>query len=463
MTLQPSMTVLNFYIQHFAPKYLSKTKQQTLKTYASNLARFGRFIGREALLGDLTTDQYEKYSEALEKKSASAARYDHRRVLRIVWAYAFELGFVESLPPFDPRMPKPGRPTKYGRLEEIPTRWVRRVTAAPQAEAVEKLPDQFAAFRPANGNGSQPQNMTLTEFLQHYIGTRTDIKQTTRALMMRSRLCLEWYFGLDRKLASITPGEADEFRLHALSILSEATARRLCGRAKQFFKAAERLRLIVESPFRDIGDVSVRANKAREFFVTREMAERVLAACPDNEWRLLFVLCRFGGLRCPSEPLELRWSDVDWGANRIRVPSPKTAYCGKPFRWIPLFPELLPNLTEAHKQAGYASEGFILSRGRSGRRNPNSMRFNPDSFEPFRPHQNLRGLFNNIIRSAGLTPWPKTFQNCRSTRQTELADTYPIHVVCAWIGNTEVVAREHYLQVTDEYFERATRATGGVT
>ena len=58
--------------------------------------------------------------------------------------------------------------------------------------------------------------------------------------------------------------------------------------------------------------VSVKANKEREFFVTQAMARRVLDACPDNEWRLLFALCRFGGLRCPSEPLALRWGDMDW-------------------------------------------------------------------------------------------------------------------------------------------------------
>ena len=34
------------------------------------------------------------------------------------------------------------------------------------------------------------------------------------------------------------------------------------------------------------------------------------------------------------------------------------------------------------------------------------------------------------------------------------------HVVCAWIGNSKVVARKHYLQVTEEHFERAARFTG---
>ena len=63
--------------------------------------------------------------------------------------------------------------------------------------------------------------------------------------------------------------------------------------------------------------------------------------------------------------------------------------------------------------------------------------------------------FCRIIERAGLKPWPKLWQNLRSTRQTELAEEFPSHVVCAWMGNSRDVAREHYLQVTDEHFERA--------
>lgn len=36
---------------------------------------------------------------------------------------------------------------------------------------------------------------------------------------------------------------------------------------------------------------------------------------------------------------------------------------------------------------------------------------------------------------------------------------YPIHVVCAWIGNTERIAGKNYLQVTDDYFERPARGS----
>ena len=51
--------------------------------------------------------------------------------------------------------------------------------------------------------------------------------------------------------------------------------------------------------------------------------------------------------------------------------------------------------------------------------------------------------------------WPKLCQNLRSTRETELAEQYPIHVVCEWIGASQPVAMKHYLQVTEEHFEQA--------
>jgi len=140
----------------------------------------------------------------------------------------------------------------------------------------------------------------------------------------------------------------------------------------------------------------------------------------------------------PSEPLVLRWGDVDWENGRITVHSPKTEHHeGKESRQIPLFPEIRPYLEQVWEQAEPGTE-WVITRYRSG-------------------NANLRTQFERIVRKAGLKPWPKPFQNCRSTRETELAETYPIHVVCSWIGNTVAVAAKHYLQVTDADFEKASK------
>jgi hypothetical protein len=68
-----------------------------------------------------------------------------------------------------------------------------------------------------------------------------------------------------------------------------------------------------------------------------------------------------------------------------------------------------------------------------------------------------------IIDRTGLEPWPKVFQNLCSTRETELAEEFPMDVVCAWIGNSKAVAAKHYLQVTESHFDQTQRAKTGAT
>ena len=60
-----------------------------------------------------------------------------------------------------------------------------------------------------------------------------------------------------------------------------------------------------------------------------------------------------------------------------------------------------------------------------------------------------------LIRRAGLEPWTRPFHNLRASCETDLANHYPAHVVTKWLGNSIQVAAAHYLQVTDEHFERA--------
>jgi len=171
------------------------------------------------------------------------------------------------------------------------------------------------------------------------------------------------------------------------------------------------------------------ANAARGFFVTREMAGTVLDACPDNEWRLIFALSRFGGLRCPSETLELRWSDIDWERSRVVVRESKTKT-----RVIPLFDEIRPCLEMAFEEAR-DGDLYVIRRYRA-------------------PNANLRTQLLRIISRAGLSAWPRLFHNLRASRETELANEFPIHVVCECIGNSPDVARRHYLLVTEEHFKK---------
>jgi integrase len=235
--------------------------------------------------------------------------------------------------------------------------------------------------------------------------------------------------------ALITAGDADEWRQKLLATLATATVSRDVKRARQFLQAAVRKQLIPLNPFIDL-PTPAQVNDAREYFVSREEAARVLEACPDAEWRLIFALSRFGGLRTPSEHLALKWGHVDWQRGRLIVPSPKTEKNRKgASRTIPIFPELLPHLEACWANAEPGQE-YVVTRYRDS-------------------NANLRTQLNRIIARAGLEPWPKLFHNLRATRQTELAADYPLHVVCEWIGNSAAIASQHYLTVSDADYQRA--------
>jgi hypothetical protein len=68
----------------------------------------------------------------------------------------------------------------------------------------------------------------------------------------------------------------------------------------------------------------------------------------------------------------------------------------------------------------------------------------------------LRKPLLAAIKRTGIKAWPRLWHYLRSTRQTELEERFPSHVVCAWLGNNRDTARRHYLQLTDAHFERAT-------
>jgi hypothetical protein len=79
---------------------------------------------------------------------------------------------------------------------------------------------------------------------------------------------------------------------------------------------------------------------------------------------------------------------------------------------IPLFPELRPYLEDAFDPEAIYVAGDL------------------------RQNTNVATTMAKIIKRAGIKPWPKLFQNLRSTRETELNEEYPMHVVCYWIGNS---------------------------
>jgi len=166
-------------------------------------------------------------------------------------------------------------------------------------------------------------------------------------------------------------------------------------------------------------------------------SRKILSKLPNSEWRLLFALARFGGLRIPSEPQELRWADIDWQRDRMVVHSPKTEHHkGHETRTIPIFPDLRRCLLE-RRDDGKPEDEMVLPmlRGKS--------------------NSYCRKPVIKAIELTGVAVWEDLFNTLRATFDTELRDRFPGHVVDAWTGHSERVAKRHYSQVTDEHFARA--------
>lgn len=279
---------------------------------------------------------------------------------------------------------------------------------------------------------------TLKELLEEF-NDNLEVKAITKTNRQATRNLLLEFFGATALIQTIEPLQAAKWRRQMKTDgYAEATISKHIQLARQIFRQAVRWKLLNENPFADVKTGS-QINRSRNRFIGRADAEKVMAFCPDAQWKLLFALSRYGGLRCPSEHLALRWQDIDWERGRMRVPCVKTAgHPGHAEREVPLFPELRPYLEAVRKQAAEDSP-YVITRYRQA-------------------NTNLRSQLLRIIDRAGLQPWPRLFHNLRASRQTELAENFPLHVVCAWIGNSEKIAMGHYLTVTDDHYQKATQA-----
>ena len=288
----------------------------------------------------------------------------------------------------------------------------------------------------------------LDTFIVTFLDGRADLKPSTMLIRNQVKALLTVHFGRDRDVATITAGDADDWQQWLIKRgMAPATIAKRVQVARSYFRAMQRRELIVRNPFDGIR-TSACANSERMHFVTIEDTQAVLAKCPDHHWRLIVALARFGGLRTPSETLSLRWQEIDWDQNRFVVTSPKTEHHeGGQRRVVPLFPELRPFLDESLELAPDGDVFVVDARYRKAAMGSGGW-----------ANANLRTTFHKIIKRAGLTPWPKVFQNLRSSRETELAERFPIHVVTKWLGNSPKVALKHYLQTTEEHFAKALEA-----
>lgn len=277
---------------------------------------------------------------------------------------------------------------------------------------------------------------TLSELIDS-LKASVDVKPSTTENIAVACSNLIEHFGPNRPIAEITQADAKEFRTWLgryggkdAGPLAAATISRRCRRAKQVFTYAVEKGWLPDSPFSGLRGFS-EVNRSKDFWVDVSIIQRVLDEIPDIEFRALVVLVRFGGLRCPSEVLSMRWDQVNWEYETILIEAPKTAHhADGGIRTLPLFPEI----KEAFQPLWEAA----------------------DDGQPllFAHHQGTGAALTNKLRracwSAGIPLWPRPWQNMRATRETELLSTEPIHKVAHWLGHSPGVALKHYAQIVKD-------------
>lgn len=295
----------------------------------------------------------------------------------------------------------------------------------------------------------EPRNIyTLFDFIDEHFKNQTDWKSRTRARHEVTKNYLLEHFDRSTLLRDVTEADADAFARFLKekeSIKSEATRAKHVSNARSYFRAAIRRRIIRDNPF-----VGIRISKVgniKKHYVTQEEAKAVLDACPNVQWRMIFALSRFGGVRIVSEIEKLEWDHILWDQGKVLIHSPKTEHHpGKDKRFVPLFPELREHLAEGLELAEPNSK-YVITTSRKGK----SL-----SAEYIRKRMAI------IVQRAGIVPWAKLFNSCRSTRETELEREFSIFTVCQWLGNSPRTFKDNYHQTTEDDFKKAAVETATV-
>ena len=277
----------------------------------------------------------------------------------------------------------------------------------------------------------------LGPFVDQYTESRKSLKPNSLREYGQTRRYLVKHFGENREMGTVTNAEAEAFREAMLVNLAQATVSRHVKRARQFFRAAVDQGAISSNPFKDVKAGSM-ANKKRQEYVSPEKITKVLAFCPDNEWRLLFALARYAALRIPSEALALTWEDVLWSEDKLVIRSSKLErYENKFVRSVPISPELKALLTLQFEQAT-KQDAYVICRYR-------------------RAEANLRTQARRITTLAGIVPWEKTFANLRASCVTDWAEVLPRHACESFAGHSEAIADAHYRMTLDSHYTTITK------
>ena len=287
------------------------------------------------------------------------------------------------------------------------------------------------------------KRITLGEYLENYIDKRRKaVKPATVLVWQIARDSMLKTIPRTMALAEVNAGHAQDW-IDAMRAaeLQPTTQHKRLQFAKQFFAHAVASKVLTTNPWQSVklAKPKVSSNVEVPIETIRNLLKHL-----EPQWQAIVGLARYGGLRCPSEVLSIRWEQIEWDSGRMTIPSPKTEHlAGKDFRVCPLFAELRAILEPQRKVRGYVIEKDEMRE----------LADRPTGWA----NANLRRELLRRMDAADIKPWPRLFHSMRASRQTELEREYGLAAACSWLGNTASVAKEHYLLITSDAWQKATQ------
>jgi integrase len=281
------------------------------------------------------------------------------------------------------------------------------------------------------------KSKTCQELWDTCLKHKTHIKLKTLYLYRRAQTVFFETFSPSEPIEKMTADRLLEWKAALLTKYATASVAGMVKVTKMVFEWAFAQDWLPKNPMKKVSNGSF-VNRESYRTISMEEYAKLLDASPNQDWRTIIALARIGGLRCPSELIRLRWSDVNWAENRFVVHSPKTEqHEGHQKRIVPLFPELRLEL-ERHF--------FSLDKTKDNE-------FVIEQFQ--KTTWSLHSPFQTIACRAGLGTIIRPFGNMRMSRSNEVERKFGSKKESLWIGHSEKVMVKHYLVLEDDDYAEA--------
>jgi integrase len=268
----------------------------------------------------------------------------------------------------------------------------------------------------------------LAQFSEEFLNSIRH--QNTRKRYASSVASLRKHFG-DTKLTEINAERIDEFKDSRLSSkVRSATVNRDLAVLRRMLRIAERKRLITSTPFREVEMLEERKARRQPHILTFDEEKRLLEKAAEHI-RVLAILILETGLRSGKEALALKWEDIDFLNESIRVRQSKTI-AGQ--RIVPMSSRCNAELLRWQGVLGPTFSAYVF----------------PKPGHPETHLRDVRANWANALSDAGLEHfWIYDLRHTFASRVTQAGVS---HIFVAQImGHSSPSILQTYAKAIDEY------------